>query len=191
MNIETLRAKKAAIWAGGGQDKIDKQHEENKLTAVERLSLLFDQGTFVPMDVFRKHRCKNFGMDGKEIPSDGVITGYGMVNGRLVYAYAQDFTSSGGSLGEVHAEKIVKVQDAALKVGAPIVGLMDSGGARIQEGINALDGFSKIFYRNTLASGVIPQICAIMGPCAGGAVYSPALTDFIYMVDESSYLPYR
>lgn len=184
--IEQLRSKKEVIYAGGGQKSIDAQHERGKLTARERLNLLFDENSFVEMDTFVRHRCTNFGMEKKELPDEGVVTGYGRVNGRLVYAYAQDFTVMGGSLGEYHAEKIVKVQDYALKNGAPIVGLMDSGGARIQEGIASLNGFGKIFYRNTIASGVIPQISAIMGPCAGGAVYSPAITDFIYMVNGTS-----
>jgi len=184
--IEKLHAQKSAILKGSSQQKIDQQHNKGKLTAWERLELLFDPCTFVPMDVFVKHRCVNFGMEKQGAPGDGVITGYGRVNGRLVYAYAQDFMVLGGSLGEYHAEKIVKVQDAAMKNGAPIVGLMDSGGARIQEGVNALMGFGKIFYRNTISSGVIPQISAIMGPCAGGAVYSPAITDFIMMVDKTS-----
>lgn len=185
-SIDQLKTEKAKVLAGGGQAKIDDQHAKGKLTALERMQLLFDKDTFVPMDLFVKHRCNNFGMEKKELPGDGVLTGYGYVNGRLVYAFAQDFTVSGGSLGEYHAEKIAKVQDYALKSGAPIVGMMDSGGARIQEGINALIGFGKMFYRNTISSGVIPQISAIMGPCAGGAVYSPAITDYIFMVDQTS-----
>lgn len=181
--IQELRGAKHALAQGGGQGRIEAQHQKNKLTARERLELLFDPDTFVETGLFRTHRCTDFGMAGMSAPADGVVTGYGRVDGRLVYAYAQDFTVRGGSLGEVHAEKIVKVQDAALQNGAPIVGLMDSGGARIQEGIHSLNGFGKIFYRNTLASGVIPQISAIMGPCAGGAVYSPAITDFVLMVE--------
>ena len=184
--LQKLREKKAHIQAGGGEKGITAQHAKGKLTARERLELLFDEGTFTEMDTFVKHRCTNFGMDKVEAPGEGVVTGYGRVDGRMVYAYAQDFTVLGGSLGEYHAEKIVKAQDCALKNGCPIVGLMDSGGARIQEGVNSLSGFAKIFYRNTIASGVIPQISAIMGPCAGGAVYSPAITDFIYMVDKTS-----
>jgi len=186
--IEKLRQKKALIRAGGGQKGIDTQHSKGKLTARERLNLLFDEGTFVEMDAFVRHRCTNFGMEKVEAPGDGVVTGYGKIDGRTVYAFAQDFTVLGGSLGEYHAEKIVKVQDAALRNGCPIVGLFDSGGARIQEGVNSLSGFGKIFYRNTVSSGVIPQVSAIMGPCAGGAVYSPAITDFIYMVDKTSYM---
>ncbi|MDF3001455.1 MAG: methylmalonyl-CoA carboxyltransferase [Bacillota bacterium] len=184
--LEDLRAKKAAIALGGGQKRIDAQHKQGKLTARERLDLLFDEGSFVEIDVFVSHRCNNFDMADKHAPGDGVVTGYGTVDGRLVFAYAQDFTVLGGSLGEYHAEKIVKVQGMALKMGAPIVGLNDSGGARIQEGVNALSGFGKIFYNNTISSGVIPQISVIMGPCAGGAVYSPAITDFVFMVDKTS-----
>ncbi|NLO47073.1 MAG: methylmalonyl-CoA carboxyltransferase [Clostridiales bacterium] len=184
--IERLREKRAKIHAGGGEKGIREQHKRGKLTARERLDILFDEGSFVELDTFVKHRSTDFGMDKKEIPGDGVVTGYGRVCGRMVYAYAQDFTAQGGSLGEYHAEKIVKVQDYAMTNGCPIVGLMDSGGARIQEGVNSLNGFAKIFYRNTIASGVIPQISAIMGPCAGGAVYSPAITDFIFMTDKTS-----
>lgn len=184
--LEDLRQRKSAIAMGGGQERVDAQHKQGKLTARERLDLLFDKGSFVEIDVFVSHRCHNFGMEDKEAPGDGVVTGYGNVDGRLVFAYAQDFTVLGGSLGEYHAEKIVKVQNMALKMGAPIVGLNDSGGARIQEGVNALSGFGKIFYNNTISSGVIPQISVIMGPCAGGAVYSPAITDFVFMVDQTS-----
>lgn len=184
--LEKLLEEKAKIALGGGADQIEKQHERGKLTARERLSLLFDEGSFVELDVFVAHRCSNFGMEKKKFFGDGVVTGYGQVGGRLVYAYSQDFTVLGGSLGEYHANKIVKVQELALKAGAPIVGLNDSGGARIQEGVTALSGFGKIFKNNTLSSGVIPQISVIMGPCAGGAVYSPAITDFIYMVDQTS-----
>ncbi len=188
MNInksEDLRERKEKIQLGGGKARIQKQHEKGKLTARERLALLFDEGTFVELDAFVKHRCVNFGMEKKEIPGEGVVTGYGQVDGRLVYAFAQDFTVIGGSLGEMHAQKICKVQDNALKVGAPLVGINDSGGARIQEGVNSLRGYGDIFYRNTRASGAIPQISVIMGPCAGGAVYSPALTDFVMMVEGS------
>lgn len=184
--IEELRQRKEKITQGGGAKRIEAQHSKGKLTARERLNLLFDEGTFVELDAFVTHRCTNFDMPNTEAPGEGVVTGYGMVDDRLVYAFAQDFTVIGGSLGEYHAEKIVKIQDHALKVGAPIVGLNDSGGARIQEGVNALSGFGKIFYRNTISSGVIPQISAIMGPCAGGAVYSPAITDFVFMVDKTS-----
>jgi len=184
--LEELRAKKSEIAMGGGQKRIDAQHAQGKLTARERLNILFDEGSFVEMDVFVSHRCNNFDMANTHAPGDGVVTGYGTIDGRLVFAYAQDFTVLGGSLGEYHAEKIVKVQNMALKMGAPIVGLNDSGGARIQEGVNSLSGFAKIFYNNTISSGVIPQISVIMGPCAGGAVYSPAIMDFIFMVDKTS-----
>lgn len=186
IKLEKLTEKKEKIIAGGGEGRIAKQHEKGKLTARERLDILFDKDTFVELDGFVKHRCTNFGMEKIDAPAEGVVTGYGNVEGRLVYAYAQDFTVIGGSLGEMHAKKICKVLDNAIKVGAPVVGINDSGGARIQEGIDALSGYGDIFYRNTLASGVIPQITAIMGPCAGGAVYSPALTDFIFMVDKTS-----
>ncbi|MCT4620731.1 MAG: methylmalonyl-CoA carboxyltransferase [Marinisporobacter sp.] len=184
--IEDLRKRKEKITLGGGVKRIDKQHKNGKLTARERMNLLFDEGTFVELDAFVKHRCTNFGMEKQEAPGEGVVTGYGMVDGRLVYAFAQDFTVIGGSLGEMHAAKIVKVQENALKVGAPVVGMNDSGGARIQEAVDALSGYGKIFFNNTIASGVIPQISAIMGPSAGGAVYSPGITDFIYMVDQTS-----
>ena len=184
--LEDLRERRAKINAGGGAKRIEKQHAKGKLSARERIALLFDEGTFVELDAFVKHRCTNFGMEKVDAPAEGVVTGYGQVEGRLVYAYAQDFTVVGGSLGEMHAAKICKAMDNALKVGAPIVGLNDSGGARIQEAVDALSGYGKIFFKNTLASGVIPQITAIMGPCAGGAVYSPALTDFIFMVDKTS-----
>ena len=184
--LEDLRAKKEKIAQGGGEKRIEAQHARGKLTARERLDILFDKDSFVEIDVFVKHRCTNFGMDEKELLGDGVVTGYGQVDGRLVFAFAQDFTVSGGSLGEYHAEKIVKVQNMALKMGAPIVGLQDSGGARVEEGVAALSGFGKIFHNNTISSGVIPQISVIMGPCAGGAVYSPAITDFVFMVDQTS-----
>ncbi|WP_455543880.1 acyl-CoA carboxylase subunit beta [Intestinibacter sp.] len=184
--FDILQTKKQEILAGGGAKRVEKQHFTGKLTARERVDLLFDENTFVEVGAFITHRCTNFGMQDKSLPGEGVVTGYGQVDGRLVYAYAQDFTVSGGSLGEMHAQKIAHIQDLALKVGAPVVGLNDSGGARIQEGIDALAGFGEIFIRNTHASGVIPQICAIMGPCAGGAVYSPALMDFIFMVDKTS-----
>jgi acetyl-CoA carboxylase carboxyltransferase component len=184
--LEELRRQKADIALGGGKKRIDKQHEANKLTARERLNLFFDKGTFVEIDVFVSHRSSNFGMPDVHAPGDGVVSGYGNVDGRLVFAYAQDFTVLGGSLGEYHAEKIVKAQRMAMKMGVPLVGMNDSGGARIQEGVNALSGYGKIFYNNTIASGVIPQISVIMGPCAGGAVYSPAITDFVFMVDGAS-----
>lgn len=184
--IEDLRLKKEALLQGGGQKRIDQQHAKGKLTARERLTLLFDQDSFVEIDTFVSHRSTNFDMAKTVAPGDGVVTGYGTVDDRLVFAFAQDFTVLGGSLGEYHAEKIVKVQEMALKMGAPIVGLNDSGGARIQEGVASLSGFGKIFYNNTISSGVIPQISVIMGPCAGGAVYSPAIMDFVYMVDKTS-----
>jgi methylmalonyl-CoA decarboxylase alpha subunit len=184
--IELMKAKKEHIMQGGGPKRIAKQHEKGKMTARERIDQLFDEGTFVELDMFMKHRCTNFGQDQKELPGEGVVSGYGTVDGRLVYAYAQDFTVEGGSLGEKHAHKIWKVMDLAMKMGAPVVGINDSGGARIQEAVDALSGYGGIFYRNTAASGVIPQISAIMGPCAGGAVYSPAITDFIYMVKNTS-----
>lgn len=184
--LEQLHEMKEKTMRGGGEKRISAQHAKGKLTARERLEILFDKDSFVEMDVFVKHRCNNFGMDEKELPGDGVVTGYGQVEGRLVFAFAQDFTVSGGSLGEYHAEKIVKMQSMALKMGAPVVGLQDSGGARVEEGVAALSGFGKIFRNNTVSSGVIPQISVIMGPCAGGAVYSPAITDFVFMVDKTS-----
>lgn len=184
--IADLHQKQEKIKLGGGAKRIEKQHESGKLTARERINLLLDPGTFVEVDQFVTHRCTNFGMDKVEIPGEGVTTGYGMVDSRLVFVFAQDFTAQGGSLGEMHAAKIVKVQEMALKMGAPIVGMNDSGGARIHEAVDALSGYGKIFFNNTIASGVIPQISAIMGPSAGGAVYSPALTDFIYMVKHTS-----
>ena len=184
--IEQLLETKKNIELGGGEKRIEKQHSEGKLTARERINLLLDEGSFVEIDAFVKHRCTNFGMEKTEAPADGVVTGYGTIDGRLVFVYAQDFTVLGGSLGEMHANKIVKVQQMALKMGAPIIGINDSGGARIQEGVDALSGYGKIFYNNTKASGVIPQISVILGPCAGGAVYSPALTDFIFMVEGIS-----
>lgn len=184
--IDLLRQKLEKIELGGGQKRIDQQHKKGKYTARERLNKLFDEGSFSEIGQFIHHRCTNFGMEKKEIPGDGVVIGYGTVNGRLVFAYAEDFTVEGGSLGEMHAHKICQVQEMALKMGAPIIGINDSGGARIQEGIDALSGFGSIFMNNTKASGVIPQISVIMGPCAGGAVYSPALTDFIFMVKNTS-----
>ena len=184
--IQDLQRRRAIIEAGGGAEQIDKQHQRGKSTARERLDIFFDQGSFKELDVFVSHRSREKGMAGAETPGDGVVTGYGTVNGRLVYAFAQDFTVMGGSLGEMHAAKIAKVQDMALKMGAPIVGINDSGGARIQEGVSSLSGYGHIFFRNTISSGVIPQISVIMGPCAGGAVYSPALTDFVFMVDGTS-----
>ena len=184
--IDLMNAKKEHILQAGGASRVAKQHAKGKMTARERIEKLFDEGTFVELDQFVKHRCTNFGQEKKDLPAEGVITGYGTVDGRLVYAYAQDFTVEGGSLGEMHAKKIWKVQDMSLKMGAPCVGINDSGGARIQEAVDALSGYGGIFMRNTEASGVVPQISVIMGPCAGGAVYSPALTDFIYMVKNTS-----
>ena len=184
--IDTLLEAKKKIELGGGEKRIEKQHQKGKLTARERINLLMDEDSFIEIDAFVKHRCTNFGMEKTDAPGDGVVTGYGTVDGRLVFVYAQDFTVLGGSLGEMHAAKICKVQEMAIKMGAPLVGINDSGGARIQEGVDALSGYGKIFYRNTMASGVIPQISAIMGPSAGGAVYSPAITDFIFMVDKTS-----
>lgn len=184
--IDLMHAKKEKILQGGGKARIDKQHEKGKMTARERIDMFFDEGTFVELDMFVKHRCTNFGQDKKDLPGEGVVTGYGTVDGRLVYAFAQDFTVEGGSLGEKHAHKIWKVMDLAMKMGAPLIGINDSGGARIQEAVDALSGYAGIFFRNTAASGVIPQISVIMGPCAGGAVYSPAITDFIYMVKNTS-----
>jgi len=183
---EFLRQKKEKISLGGGQKRIAQQHDKGKMTARERLHLLFDEGTFVETDAFIKHRCTNFGMDKMDLEAESVVTGYGQVDGRVVFAFSQDFTITGGALGEMHARKICKAMDSAAKVGAPIVGLNDSGGARIQEAVDALSGYGDIFFRNSIYSGVIPQISAIMGPCAGGAVYSPALTDYIFMVDKTS-----
>ena len=184
--IKLLREKKEKIAEGGGLDRIEKQHAKGKMTARERLLYLFDEHSFVELDAFVKNRCTNFGMDKLGLEGESVVTGYGRVDGRLVYAFSQDFTVTGGALGEMHATKVVKAMDAAVKVGAPIVGLNDSGGARIQEAVDALSGYGDLFFRNAIYSGVIPQISAIMGPCAGGAVYSPALTDFIFMVDKTS-----
>lgn len=184
--LQQLIERRSTIEEAGGSKRVQKQHDSGKLTARERIQLLFDAGSFVELDAFVKHRCTNFGMEKTDAPAEGVITGYGKVEGRLVYAYAQDFTVVGGSLGEMHAAKIVKVMDLALKMGAPCVGMNDSGGARIQEGVDALKGYGQIFYRNTISSGVIPQISVIMGPCAGGAVYSPAITDFVFMVETTS-----
>jgi len=183
-----LEKRRAESLIGGGLEKIEKQHKEGKLTARERLDLLLDPGTFVELDRFVTHRCTDFGMDKKKFWGDGVITGYGKIDGRLVFVFSQDFTVFGGTLGMAFAEKICKIMDLAMKTGAPIIGLNDSGGARIQEGVESLAGYAYIFLRNVLASGVIPQISAIMGPCAGGAVYSPAMTDFIIMTKKTSYM---
>ena len=186
--INDLEAKIAAAKLGGGEKRIEAQHAKNKLTARERIHFLMDEGTFEEIGVMVTHRSTNFGLEKNKPLGDGVVTGYGEINGRLTYVFAQDFTVMGGSLAEAHAEKIVKVMDMAMKNGAPLLGLNDSGGARIQEGVVSLGGYADIFYRNTLASGVIPQLSLIMGPCAGGAVYSPALTDFISMVENTSYM---
>ncbi len=186
--IDDLARREERLHAMGGEVALAKQHEGGKLSARERLLLFFDPGTFRETDLFVKHRCTDFGMPEQDIPADGVVTGYGQVDGRPVFAFAQDFTARAGTLGEMHAKKICKVMDLALKAGAPFVGFNDSGGARIQEGVSALSGFGQMFYRNAIASGVIPQISAIMGPCAGGAVYSPAMTDFVFMVKSSSYM---
>ena len=186
--LEQLEAKRELARLGGGQKRIDAQHKKGKLTARERLELLLDEGTFEEWDMFVEHRCVDFGMQDNKIPGDGVVTGYGMINGRLVFVFSQDFTVFGGALSEAHAEKICKVMDQAMKVGAPVIGLNDSGGARIQEGVASLGGYADVFQRNVMASGVVPQISMIMGPSAGGAVYSPAMTDFIFMVKDSSYM---
>lgn len=186
--IERLRETRELALQGGGAERIEKQHEKGKLTARERLSLLLDEGSFVEQDMFVTHRSTAFGMDEQKVLGDGVVTGYGTIDGRLVFVFSQDFTVFGGSLSEAHAEKICKLMDMAMKVGAPVIGLNDSGGARIQEGVVSLGGYADIFLRNTLASGVIPQISAVLGPCAGGAVYSPAITDFIIMARNTSYM---
>ena len=186
--IDLLRQKQERALAGGGQDRIEKQHEKGKLTARERVHLLLDEGSFEEIGMLVEHRNSDFGMENQRFPGDGVVTGYGTVDGRLIYVYAQDFTVFGGSLSETHAEKICRLMDLALENGAPVIGLNDSGGARIQEGVDSLGGYAEIFYRNTIASGVVPQLSAIMGPCAGGAVYSPAITDFIIMVEGTSYM---
>ncbi|MCO6479345.1 MAG: acyl-CoA carboxylase subunit beta [Phaeodactylibacter sp.] len=186
--LQQLQNKIAEAMMGGGADKIEKQHEKGKLTARERIHFLLDNGSFEEIGMLVTHRSSDFGMEKQRIPGDGVVTGYGAIDGRLVYVFAQDFTVFGGSLSETHAEKICKVMDLAMENGAPLIGLNDSGGARIQEGVSSLGGYADIFYRNVMASGVIPQISAIMGPCAGGAVYSPAMTDFTIMVENTSYM---
>ncbi|MBL8216333.1 MAG: acyl-CoA carboxylase subunit beta [Bryobacterales bacterium] len=186
--VEEVRRRHAAAEEGGGADRRKKQHEEGKLAARERIELLLDEGTFEELDKLVRHRCRDFGMEDQIIEGDGFITGYGLLHGRPAYVFAQDFTVFGGSLSETNAKKICKIMDLALKNGAPVIGLNDSGGARIQEGVLSLGGYADIFLRNTLSSGVIPQISAIMGPCAGGAVYSPAITDFVFMVDKTSYM---
>lgn len=186
--IKELKEKQELANLGGGEQRIESQHSKGKLTARERIALLMDEGSFEELGMFVTHRSQEFGLDRQKFLGDGVITGYGTVNGRTTYVFAQDFTVFGGSLAEMHAQKICRIMDLAMDNGAPVIGLNDSGGARIQEGVVSLGGYADIFYRNTLASGVIPQISAIMGPCAGGAVYSPALTDFVMMVEDSSYM---
>ena len=186
--IQQLEEKRARARLGGGRKRIDSQHAKGKLTARERIEILLDENSFEEWDEFVEHRCHDFGMQDTRIPGDGVVTGHGTINGRIVFIFSQDFTVFGGSLSEAHAEKICKIMDQAMKVGAPVIGINDSGGARIQEGIASLGGYAEVFQRNVMASGVIPQISLIMGPCAGGAVYSPAITDFIFMVQDSSYM---
>ena len=186
--LEELHKRHREAEQGGGQERINRQHQAGKLTARERVDFFLDQGTFEETDKFVVHRCSDLGMEEQKIPGDGVVTGYGKVDGRLVYIFSQDFTVFGGSLSETYAAKICKIMDLAMKMGAPVIGLNDSGGARIQEGVVSLAGYADIFLRNTLASGVVPQISAIMGPCAGGAVYSPAITDFVFMVHKTSYM---
>src|SRR5438045_3083663 len=186
--LEELRRRHAAAERGGGEQRRERQHKEGKLAARERIELLLDEGSFEEMDKLVTHRSREFGMEEQIIPGDGFVTGFGRIDGRLVYVFAQDFTVFGGSLSESNAQKICKIMDLAMRNGAPVIGLNDSGGARIQEGVMSLAGYAEIFLRNTLASGVIPQISAILGPCAGGAVYSPAITDFIFMTDNTSYM---
>lgn len=186
--LEQLEDRRRRAQLGGGQHRIDAQHGRGKLTARERVELLLDEDSFEEVDMYVEHRCTDFGMEKTKFPGDGVVTGSGTINGRLVYVFSQDFTVFGGSLSETHAQKICKVMDMAMRVGAPVIGLNDSGGARIQEGVAALGGYADVFQKNILASGVVPQISMIMGPCAGGAVYSPAMTDFIFMVEDSSYM---
>ncbi|MCL4066814.1 acyl-CoA carboxylase subunit beta [Pseudomonas sp. GX19020] len=186
--LQELEDRRAVARAGGGQRRIDAQHAKGKLTARERIGLLLDEGSFEEFDMFVAHRCTDFGMEQDRPPGDGVVTGWGTINGRMVYVFSQDFTVFGGSLSETHAQKICKIMDMAIQNGAPVIGINDSGGARIQEGVASLAGYADVFQRNVLASGVVPQISLIMGPCAGGAVYSPAMTDFIFMVKDSSYM---
>ena len=186
--IQRLEEMRVAARQGGGQRRVDAQHGKGKLTARERIEILFDPDSFEEWDMFVEHRCVDFGMQETKVPGDGVVTGFGTINGRLVFVFSQDFTVFGGALSEAHAEKICKVMDQAMKVGAPVIGINDSGGARIQEGVASLGGYAEVFQRNVLASGVVPQISMVMGPCAGGAVYSPAMTDFIFMVKDSSYM---
>jgi len=186
--LDELRRRHEAAEMGGGVERRERQHREGKLSARERIELLLDEGSFEELDKLVTHRCRDFGMEEQIVPGDGFVTGHGRIDGRLVYVFAQDFTVFGGSLSEANAQKICKIMDLALKMGAPLIGLNDSGGARIQEGVVSLAGYADIFLRNTLASGVVPQISAIMGPCAGGAVYSPAITDFVFMVDHTSHM---
>jgi propionyl-CoA carboxylase beta chain len=186
--IQRLEEMRVGARQGGGQRRIDAQHGKGKLTARERIDILFDTDSFEEWDMFVEHRCTDFGMEETKVPGDGVVTGFGTINGRLIFVFSQDFTVFGGALSEAHAEKICKIMDQAMKVGAPVIGINDSGGARIQEGVASLGGYAEVFQRNVLASGVVPQISMVMGPCAGGAVYSPAMTDFIFMVKDSSYM---
>ena len=186
--LEELEKRRAEARMGGGERRIANQHAKGKLTARERIDLLLDEGSFEEFDMFVEHRVTEFGMADQRIPGDGVVTGWGRINGRVVFVFSKDFTVFGGSLSSAHAEKILKVQRQAMKVGAPVIGLFDAGGARIQEGVAALGGYGEVFKRNVIASGVIPQISVIMGPCAGGDVYSPAMTDFIFMVRDRSYM---
>src|SRR5208337_2986944 len=186
--VAELERRRSEARLGGGIKRIEAQHKRGKLTARERLQLLLDDGSFEEFDMFVEHRCIDFGMEGSKIPGDGVVTGWGTINGRVVYVFSKDFTVFGGSLSKAHAEKIVKVQEMAGRNGAPIIGLFDAGGARIQEGVDSLAGYADIFLQNVLSSGVIPQISVIMGPCAGGDVYSPAMTDFIFMVKDTAYM---
>ena len=186
--LAELENRRAQARLGGGQKRIDAQHAKGKLTARERVEILLDEGSFEEFDMFVVHRCEDFGMADQRPAGDGVVTGWGTINGRMVYVFSQDFTVFGGSLSETHAQKICKIMDMAMQNGAPVIGINDSGGARIQEGVASLAGYAEVFQRNVMASGVIPQISVIMGPCAGGAVYSPAMTDFIFMVKDSSYM---
>ena len=186
--LQQLEDRREVARQGGGQKRIDSQHAKGKLTARERVELLLDEESFEEFDTFKAHRCTDFDMEEQQYPGDGVVTGWGTINGRLVYVFSQDFTVFGGSLSETHAEKICKIMDMAVQNGAPVIGLNDSGGARIQEGVASLAGYADVFQRNIMASGVVPQISVIMGPCAGGAVYSPAMTDFIFMVKDTSYM---
>src|SRR6202008_2554167 len=186
--IRQLDEKRAAARQGGGRRRVEAQHAKGKLTARERIEILLDTDSFEEWDMFVEHRCHDFGMADTRIPGDGVVIGYGTINGRLVFVFSQDFTVFGGALSEAHAEKICKIMDHAIKVGAPVIGLNDSGGARIQEGVASLGGYAEVFQRNVLASGVVPQLSLIMGPCAGGAVYSPAMTDFVLMAEGTSYM---